>query len=194
MIPQLNGDGHLPPGRYQCTVEDVFERFVADPMYAGSESRNKLFEGLVQYLIDWEDTATATKSTRPILRAVWVAGSFTSSKPHPGDIDISPIVDGTAADEVAGRPGSRMIRRLTQDRTSIKGRYGVEVFPIRWFPIERPFMSGLDLSGDEQAYLSDRGKMDDWWQRCRVDGKDVPSTESCETRRGYLEVIVSESA
>ncbi|WP_407107882.1 DUF6932 family protein [Rhodococcus aetherivorans] len=194
MIPELNCEGLLPPGRYRCSVEELHERFVAHPSFRKSDKRAQLFEGFVKYLIDWEDAAKQTKAERPFLRAVWVAGSFTTSEQSPSDIDISPIVDGSVADEVARRPGSRMIRKLTQHRDSIKERYGVEVFPIRWFPIERPFMSGLDLSGDQRAYLSDRGKMDDWWQRCRVDESDVPSVASCETRRGYLEVIVDESA
>jgi hypothetical protein len=194
MIPRLDGDGLLPPGRYRCSVEELHERFVAHASFEGSARRQELFEGLVRYLIDWEDTSVKTGAKRPILRAMWIAGSFTTSETEPGDIDVSPIIDGVIADDVAGRPGSGMIRRLTQHRTSIKAKYGVEVFPIRWFPIERPFKSGVDLSGDERAYLCDRGQMDDWWQRCRIDGNDVPSVASCETRRGYLEVIVDESA
>lgn len=193
MIPELSSAGLLPPGRYRCSLEELHERFVAHASFQSSNGRSELFDGLVRYLIDWQDTTKATAAEGPILRAIWVAGSFTTSTEAPRDIDLSPIVDGVVADRVAGRPGSKMIRKLTQHRASIREEYGVEVFPIRWFPIERPFKSGLDLSGDERAYLSDRGKMDDWWQRCRIDGNDVPSVASCETQRGYLEVIVDGS-
>ena len=91
---------------------------------------------------------------------------------------------------MSGRRGSGGIKKLTQHRKAIKTTYGVEAFPVRWHPIEHPFDRSVDLTGDEAAYLSDRGKMDDWWQRRRVGGQDIPSIESCEARRGYLEVIV----
>ncbi|AUS33349.1 hypothetical protein C1M55_21160 [Rhodococcus qingshengii] len=194
MIPPLGPDGHLPPGRYRCTLEEVERTFVRSPTIGDPTRREDLFDGFVRYLTDWEDTQLATAATGQLLRSVWVGGSFVSDEPSPSDVDISPIVDGLVADSVAGKPGSKMIGKLTKHRDSIKARYGVEVFPVKWFPIERPFKAGLDLAGDELAYLSDRGKMDDWWQRCRIDGVDLPSVESCETRRGYLEVMVDESS
>ncbi|WP_411742548.1 DUF6932 family protein [Rhodococcus sp. IEGM 1318] len=194
MIPSFGTDGHLPPGRYRCTLEEVEESLVRSRVFSDPARREELFSGLIRYLTAWEDTQRNTGADAPLLRSVWMAGSFVSSKLSPSDIDVSPIVDGVIADSVAKRPGSRMIRNLTQDRASILRKYGVEVFPVRWFPIERPFQAGLDLAGDQLAYLSDRGKMDDWWQRCRIDGVDLPSIASCATRRGYLEVMVDESS
>jgi hypothetical protein len=190
LIPEFNGDGHLPPGRYRTTLELVEATFVADERFAGSTTRSPLFDGLLRYFADWELVQSATNADSPILKAVWIAGSFASSAIDPGDIDVTPILDGVVADAVAGRPGSGGIRSLTRHRNSVKARYGVEIFPVRWHPIEHPFDNNVDLTGDEAAYLSDRGKMDDWWQRCRVDGQDIPTIESCEARRGYLEVIV----
>lgn len=190
LIPEFNSDGNLPPGRYRTTLELIEGRFVTDDRFAASGTRSKLFDGLLAYLTDWEEVQAATNADSPILKAVWIAGSFASSTLDPGDVDVTPILDGVVADMVAGRRGSGGIKKLTQHRDGIKARYGVEVFPVRWHPIERPFDHGVDLTGDETAYLSDRGKMDDWWQRCRTRGQDVPTRDSCEARRGYLEVIV----
>ncbi|SHZ65065.1 Uncharacterised protein [Mycobacteroides abscessus subsp. abscessus] len=189
MIPELTADGHLPPGRYRVTLEAIRDRFVAHEDFAGSSSRARLFGGLVEYLIAWEDVQAMTSANGRILKSLWLAGSFTSSVVDPRDVDATPIVNGVVADSVVGRPGSKGIKRLIQHRDSIKARYGVEIFPVRWHPIEHPFDPKVDLTGDEAAYLSDRGKMDDWWQRCRVNGEDAPTAASCETRRGYLEVI-----
>lgn len=190
MIPEFDGGGHLPPGRYRTTLEVVEARFVTHEQFSASTTRPTLFTGLLRYLADWEAIQAATNADGPLVKAIWIAGSYASSALNPGDVDVTPILDGIIADSVAGRPGSGGIKKLTKHRDGVKAAYGVEVFPVRWHPIERPFDANLDLTGDEAAYLSDRGKMDDWWQRCRIDGQDIPTVESCETRRGYLEVIV----
>lgn len=158
-----------------------------DARFASSLRRGQLFEGLIRYLDGWQIATTTTDAATPLLRTIWMAGSFVSTKVDPGDIDITPVIDGLAADSVKGQPGSKSIRRLTQNRESIRERYGVEVFPLRWYPVVRPFRA-RQLVADEFAYASDRGKLDDFWERDRVDGSDIPSKESCNSRRGYLEV------
>ncbi|MGE2690277.1 DUF6932 family protein [Mycolicibacterium pulveris] len=188
MIPELSG-GHVPPGRYRASLEEVRDRFVAHPDFVESASRPGLFAGLIRYLVAWEQVQETTQADDRLLKAIWIAGSFASAEMNPGDVDLTVIVNGPVADSVAGQQGSGGIRKLTRHRGSVKAKYNVEVFPVRWHPIEHPFDNSVDLDGDLAAYLSDRGKMDDWWQRCRVDGRDVPTIESCETRRGYLEVI-----
>lgn len=122
-----------------------------------------------------------------MLRYVWVAGSFASFRLDPTDVDITPVIDGDVADSVR----KRGIKKLAGDRTSIKARYGVEVFPITWVPVVSA-LSAEGRSAQEAAYISDRGKMDDFWQRRRSNEaiKAPPTVEECTTRRGYLEVIV----
>ncbi|MEV0359098.1 hypothetical protein AB0H71_23875 [Nocardia sp. NPDC050697] len=180
--------GHLPPGRYGCSLDEVRSALVQAPAFADSRTRPRLFGGLVRYLANWEMTADRLRFSVPVLRCFWIAGSFASAKVDPGDIDISPVVDGMVADRARGRPGSKMIAELTQHRDGIKGEYGLEVFPLRWFPVVHPHRPDAELDGDQQAYLHDRGRLDDWWERCRIGESDLPSVASCASRRGYLEV------
>ncbi|WP_220135209.1 DUF6932 family protein [Nocardia gipuzkoensis] len=189
MIPSFDeATGFIPPGRYTCTLQEVQERLVAAKEFAASTTRATLFTGLLTYIAHWQDTSAKLQFSAPLLRAFWIAGSFASRKLDPGDIDITPVIDGLLADEAHGKPGSKMISKLTQHRDGIKARYGLEVFPLRWYPVVQPHRADAALDGDQEAYLSDRGRLDDWWERCRIDGSDIPSIESCDSRRGYLEV------
>ncbi|MBB5913111.1 hypothetical protein BJY24_001978 [Nocardia transvalensis] len=189
MIPAFDdATGYIPPGRYSCTLQEVQDRLVLADEFTTSYTRNPLFAGLLTYVAHWQDTSDKLQSPSPLLRSFWIAGSFASSKVDPGDIDITPVIDGKLADEAHGKPGSKMIRKLTQHRDGIKQRYGLEVFPLRWYPVVQPHRADASLDGDQQAYLSDRGRLDDWWERCRIDGSDLPSIEGCDSRRGYLEV------
>ncbi|WP_306364614.1 hypothetical protein [Nocardia sp. CC227C] len=189
MIPAFDQTtGQIPPGRYTCTLGEVEERLVAAEEFETSTTRRDLFVGLLKYLADWEEAAERLRFSSSLLRSFWIAGSFASRKLDPRDIDITPVVDGVLADEACGKPGSKRIRDLTQHRDGIKRLYGLEVFPLRWFPVVQPHRADAVLSGDQQAYLHDRGRLDDWWERCRIDGSDIPSVESCSSRRGYLEV------
>lgn len=190
LIPALGPGGHLPQGRYLCTLEELEAEFVRGEPYRTSVTRQTIFGGFVRYLSEWEDATLRSGSQVPILRSVWVAGSFVSAKLDPSDIDVSPIIDGPAADAMKGRPGSGAIRKLVTHRESVRNEYNVEPFPIRWCPIVRPFRARANGGIDELAYLSDRGKMDDWWQRRRIDNEDIPSIASCDAKRGYLEVTI----
>src|SRR5690606_41978416 len=97
-----------------------------------------------------------------ILRSFWIAGSFASPKLEPGDIDVTVIIDGVAADAVRGKPGSGAIRKLTEHRDGIRARYGLEVFTLRWHPVVHLHQASHLASAAELAYLSDRGRYDDW--------------------------------
>ncbi|MFE2960982.1 DUF6932 family protein [Nocardia tengchongensis] len=139
MIPEFDqSTGHMPPGRYLCTLDEVHEHLVNAEQFRGSTKRGPLFGNLVTYLADWDETTKRLGFAAPLLRSFWLAGSFASSKLDPGDIDIAPVVDGRLADEARRKPGSRMIRDLTQHREGIKERYGLEVFVLRWSPVVQP--------------------------------------------------------
>ncbi|MGC5249617.1 DUF6932 family protein [Gordonia sp. DT219] len=187
-IPDIRESGHLPPGRYRATLNEVYDRFVAHEDFAESTTRQDRFQDLSDYLGAWRQVESTTKTA--LLRSLWLAGSFVSNKLNPKDIDLTPIIDGVIADEIKGLPGSGGVRKLSSDRMYVKKTFRIEPFPIRWHPIVHPFESELDLEVGEAAYLSDRGMMDDWWQRCRVGDEDVPTLEGCEARRGYLEVVL----
>ena len=187
MIPDLV-DGHLPPGRFRCSLSELEARFVTHSDFSVSSTRTALFDGFVRYLAMWQLLEEQSKiEPTSLLRYVWVAGSFASSRVDPTDVDISPVVDGDVADTVR----KRGIKKLIGHRESIKSKYGVEVFPITWVPVVSA-LSSVGRSAQEAAYISDRGKLDDFWQRRRENEavKAPPTVEECMTRRGYLEVVV----
>lgn len=187
MIPAFNSDGDLPPGRHVCSLADVHDGLVEAPLFEVSTTRGSLFAGLVQYLAEWESTQEVLNASRSLLRSVWIGGSFASAKPNPDDIDVSPIIDAAYVDTFVGKPGFKRVRSLTRHAPSIRARFGLDVFPIKWHPVVN-ILNSTTWDNDDEAYVTDRGRFDDFWQRCRFNGSDVPTEESCESRRGYLEV------
>lgn len=188
-IPTLTPEGHLPPGRFRCTLEDVRDRFVLDARFSESSTRRRLFDGLIRYLSTWEEIDRRSEAEESIIVAIWIAGSFASAKLDPEDVDITPIVNGLVADRFAGKHGSKKIKDLiAPHRQSVKAKFGVEVFPLAWYPVISPFHVTRKGGVNQQAYVADRGRYDDWWQRCRYQEEDIPSVQSCPARRGYLEV------
>ncbi|MEE3852561.1 hypothetical protein VZC37_19625 [Gordonia sp. LSe1-13] len=187
VIPSLSEDGHLPPGRYRCTLPEFADRFVHSREFDSSTTRRKLFDSLLRYLVEWQLLIDGADDADDLLKSVWIAGSYASGKLDPADIDVSPVVNGVVAERVR----TKGLKRLTQDRGSIKRRFDVEVFPIEWRPVPGIFSAG-GLRAVDAAYFEVRGKMDDFWQRCRLDDavREAPTVEECETRRGYLEVMI----
>jgi hypothetical protein len=76
-IPNLNEQGLLPPGIYDCSLEEIGERFGA---FQSTDRRSRLYRRLQEYLIQVRSTNLAV--------AVIVDGSFVTSKHAPGDIDL----------------------------------------------------------------------------------------------------------
>jgi hypothetical protein len=76
-IPNLNEQGLLPPGIYDCSLEEIGERFET---FQFTDRRSRLYRRLQEYLIQ-------VRSTNMVV-AVFVDGSFVTSKHAPGDIDL----------------------------------------------------------------------------------------------------------
>lgn len=186
MIPDFEG-GHLPPGRHPCTLDDIERSLVNGQVFEASTMRRDLFKGFVRYLAEWEGVQEVLGAPRAFLHAVWIGGSFASQEVNPNDIDVSPLIDAPLASSFHGRPGVKRIEKLIRHRPSIRDKYGVDVFPIAWHPVVH-VLNESTWDNVHREYLTDRGKFDDFWQRCRVNGSDTPSEESCVSRRGYLEV------
>lgn len=188
MIPAFNGDGNLPPGRHVCSLTDVQKVLVEAPQFEeASATRRELFAGLVRYLAEWESAQEVLMASRSLLRAIWIGGSFASAELNPNDIDVSPIIDAQYVDTFAGRPGYKRVGSLTRHRPTLRERYKLDVFPIKWHPVVN-ILNSATWDNEDEAYVTDRGRFDDFWQRCRFNGSDIPTEESCESRRGYLEV------
>ncbi len=76
-IPELTEGGVLPPGVHACSLEEIGQRFGS---FQGTDGRVQLYDALVRYVGE----ARLTK----LVRALVVDGSFVTSKPDPGDIDL----------------------------------------------------------------------------------------------------------
>jgi hypothetical protein len=76
-IPNLNEQGLLPPGIYDCSLEETGERFGT---FQSTDRRTRLYEKLQVFL-------QQVRSTNLVI-AVIVDGSFVTSKSAPNDIDL----------------------------------------------------------------------------------------------------------
>ncbi len=78
MLPTFDSNGNLPPGIHKPALSLFKERFVTD--FRNSKTRNKIYLGYISYCIEISSYGVASIN--------WVAGSFTTNKLDPGDIDI----------------------------------------------------------------------------------------------------------
>ncbi|MHB1048745.1 MAG: DUF6932 family protein [Bacteroidota bacterium] len=76
-IPELDADGFLPIGIYDCTIDEIEETFGS---FNGSDRRVSLFLRLKQY---YNELLQAN-----IGKYLIVNGSFISDKGKPSDIDV----------------------------------------------------------------------------------------------------------
>lgn len=110
MIPAFTDDGHLPEGIHETSWDELQTRFGTTP------HRKRLLAGLRHAL---SDLALAG------CKAVYIDGSFITTKATPGDFDAcwdEEAVDWDALDETL----------LTFDnaRAAQKLKYGGELFPM----------------------------------------------------------------
>lgn len=186
-IPPLDPvTGHLPPGRYRTTLGHIRHRFVDHPEFSGSTTREAIWDGLLSYLVAWEESQEPLG--QPILHTLWVAGSFISNETDPEDIDVSPVYNEDIVSDLAGTEGIGKVKALIGHRKKLVEKYKVEPFPIPWRSLETTLLP-TTLLDHEQNYLAKRGGLDDWWQRVRPAGpKAAALAPDVSSARGYLEV------
>jgi hypothetical protein len=80
-IPQLTSDGLLPAGIFDCTLEEVRQRFGS---FQQSERRPRLFARLGGYI-------AAIRRTK-LFEIVLIDGSFVTEKAMPDDIDLIAVL------------------------------------------------------------------------------------------------------
>lgn len=171
-VPSLV-DGHLPMGRWVCTPEDVEEAFVAS---------DKGVRG--QIWSDWTMLRDALRSALGELPACWMAGSFLSDKPIPGDIDVVWVVDAVRWSQVFNAADAHLRGFLLNcANNGVKSSYhlNVDSFVLEWMPTPGP-----DRPVGAEPYYGNRGYWDNLWIRVR----DADDRLSSIPRRGYLEVIL----
>lgn len=164
MIPAREQNGHLPLGRFPCTLDELRKE------YGWNGHRQTLLDELEEYLSLWEDDV-------PISR-VWIGGSFLTSKENPGDIDVTVIVrERNLATAESVDFFKTMVSLAGPD---LKAQTGLRIdqYPMLWPDFEQSADSLL-----AQQYCQNRGYWDDWWSRERATGADQV--------RGYLEVSIN---
>ena len=158
-IPALDADGLLPPGRHTASVAEVKAAFV-DP-FGGSASRMAIFTG-------WRMHRESLQNVVPGMYQ-WIDGSFVTSKPDPGDIDVVTFIDGVQYDAM---PDWR--RALGQSLMLGHGNqqfWNVDSFAVPVVPATHP---------THAAYAQAEQYWDDLWSKVR----------GATRQKGYLEVAL----
>jgi hypothetical protein len=109
MIPDLTGEGTLPPGRHEATVDEIRRRFGS-----GNPVRTRLMKGLEVIL------RMARKVGATLL---YLDGSFVTDKKEPGDWDAVLLLPTSA------RIWSKEAIALA-DRPEVRKRYGGDLFTV----------------------------------------------------------------
>lgn len=129
-----------------------------------------------------------------LVHGAWIAGSFTTSKRDPRDIDVLYIV--SAEDRMARSPIERRIvdafvnRRFDPllGRTVPEHGLFVDSYVLDW----TPYITRRCESAAYRTYSEERGYWDDWWARRRTGSKKDPAKRAdALPARGYLEVQFS---
>ena len=180
MIPNLNPSGVLPLGRHPATAQEIQDRFVSDPSFTGSATRQEIW-------LHWLQAVEDLRQVVPVC-AVWLAGSFFTDRLDPDDMDGLYIVPSREAFEakamnpeaaaVLGAFATNRVRDLTGLR--------LDTFVLEWMRSPVPGVHRF-LNG---TYFETRGHWDDFWQRVRHGAKGTVFDADCLPERGYLEVTI----
>jgi len=111
-IPPLNTEGLLPPGIFDCSLDELKARFGG---FQESDRRPRLFQRLAELV--------ASMQRSQLFEALLIDGSFVTAKPAPNDIDFVAVL----------RPGHNFERDLPMSeyalvsRTLLRRRFGFDV-------------------------------------------------------------------
>ena len=115
-IPHLNEQGLLPPGIYDCSLEEIGERFGT---FQSTDRRPRLNEKLQVFLQQVRSTNLAI--------AVIVDGSFATNKAAPNDIDLILVLP--SSHDLRAELAPMAYNVLSRRRVS--RRYGFDVLVAR---------------------------------------------------------------
>lgn len=178
------GSGYLERGRHRLTEAEVHARFVAHAEFAASTTRQNI----------WDEYEIGRDLLRGKVRihAIWIGGSFLTSKVQAKDIDALFIVNGRDYSKLNAKDQqivASFLPHIGPLGTAVRG-HGLNLldsYLLFWSP-----WSPLDpeRAPEHREYASCRGYWDDFWQRDRFnkpDGKP-PHWKDALPVRGYLEV------
>lgn len=182
MIPAFDvGASSMVTGRYAATLDEVRDRFVADAQFAGSSSRAPIWD-------EWQEATAALREVVPVAQ-VWIAGSFTTTKLDPNDIDCLYWLDADLVEAAMSDDAAKNVIGLFAQPNALRNSFGLRIdsYVATWRSIPNPAL------GDhlDWKYYRDRGHWDDWWQRQRTGPQGSPPGRADSIqRRGYLEVTL----
>lgn len=184
-VPSFNNEGHLPLGRYSCSLNDFEDAFVTAAMFEKSESRTNLFADLLAAI------EMLNRLSEELVESIWCGGGFASAKLDPSDIDVTFILNRRALELLPETDRARL--KKVQLRGGFK-QIGIRVdgFFMTRDVIPNPWSGQGNVTEEASPYLTRRGAWDDWWGRSRVVGtpEGKPLLADAIPRRGYVEVII----
>jgi len=80
-IPDLSPDGCLPAGLFDCTLDEIRQRFGS---FQGSDRRQRLF-------VRFQELVVAMRQSE-LFEAILIDGSFVTGKAAPNDIDLIAVL------------------------------------------------------------------------------------------------------
>ncbi|MBW8485119.1 DUF6932 family protein [Actinomadura parmotrematis] len=165
-------DGHIPLGRWVCTVEEAEAQYIA--------GRGEPHE---QIWADWKNFTSALRQVLGEIPACWLGGSLFTDKPDPGDIDCVYVIDATrlANPAIDSPQALNLLGAVLENRLKKEFNLRIDSFILPWIPTPGPIPTA-----QAEGYLQRRGYWDDFWSRIR----DPNDRLSSIPRRGYLEVII----
>ncbi|MDN7012654.1 hypothetical protein FGW20_06295 [Methanoculleus sp. FWC-SCC3] len=133
MIPDFDNFGNIPPGIYCPDLAEFKDRFVVD--FPSSVTRPSLYTDFVNF--------SMMVASFKVADIQWVAGSYTSSKVDPDDVDL---VIHFNAEEFKSRDET-MNFAMTTDPDQVKNIYNCHLFLIPMYPLASPkHAQGINMS------------------------------------------------
>lgn len=163
MLPPINADGRLPPGRHTTSWAEVHDVFVSQAPH--TQYRKRIFQALRLYSAEVSDLLPGSR--------LWINGSFVTYKDvPPRDVDVAVVA---TAEHISAHPFERLAPLWTLQNvwTAQPNSYLRRLQPCCGL------VDGFVLSDDETAALD---FFDGLWQQVRDD--DGAS-------KGYLEVVTT---
>ena len=115
-IPALDENGVLPPGIYDCALEEIAARFGS---FQESDRRPRLFAILRSFLAEVQASG--------LVLAVIIDGSFVSVKPAPEDIDLVLIVHASHDQDANLLPSQYNV----VSKRRVRRRFGFDILVAR---------------------------------------------------------------
>lgn len=177
VIPSFEASGLLPRGRFVCHLEEARQTLVASSQFEGSSTRADIWEDF-RYFLEF----LRRRATVP---AVFLGGSYVTSKVDPADIDFTVIIDKDSVPHAATWDVINKALAGAQNGQQIRGR------TLRVHPFLIPWDCQPSQQLTDEDYLKLRGRWDDWWQRSvPEEARHAPERSHALPVAGYLEVIV----